>query len=121
MAIWPSILPQYLEVGAQSDPVESFSRFQPSQGPALQRPRYSGAVPKEINGQIHLTDYQMAKFEEFYFITLIGGGLPFDFPRLSDRQIVQHRFTRRFRSVALSGEENGVKLWQVSLNLEELP
>lgn len=81
---WPGTLPGYvLEQGFGESLAEQVLESPMEVGPAKRRRRYT-RNNRVFTASMMMTDSQSASFESFYYTTLIGGTLPFDWvhPRL---------------------------------------
>ena len=113
---WPSNLPQeFLVDGYGEQPGMNVIKSQTDIGPAKQR-RRSTCAPREIKGNILLSQDELAVFDVFYDETLLSGALRFAWVHpVKQDEPVEMRFTER-PVTSIKG-----MMYNVSLSLEILP
>lgn len=104
MATWPAGLPQYvLEQGySETQPDQSIESNMEG-GPAKVRRRFTTNF-RPIKATIRCDDTQAALFETFYYDTLEGGTLPFDWVHPRTRTACTMRFRKPAPSLRPVGE-----------------
>jgi hypothetical protein len=91
-AIWPATLPEYvLQDGYQEALNQQSIESQPDTGSPKVRRRYTKEVHK-FDVSIQMTQAQKATFETFYYTTLNGGSLTFDWVNPLTRVATTFRF-----------------------------
>lgn len=117
-ATWPTAgnFPQRMQLGFKEAPVDQTLRTQMDSGPAKTRRRYTGII-RVSEGIITLTDAQLATFESFYYNTLEGGTLRFNWVRPADNStVIEARFVG---APQLLAKACGVST--LAITVEELP
>jgi len=116
MAItWPATLPQKQFAGSLS--VKALDQrviFQPDRGEPVVRAAYSATVRQLTFSQV-LDDDQLATLETFYFTTLKGGSLQFDWADLYPSGTQTYTFSEPY--VVDDGGAPGV--WRVGIALTQ--
>jgi hypothetical protein len=106
MPAWPSTLPAYVQEGGYQE------RFQDQKlessmdtGPAKLRRRFTKQI-RFIGVQMLMTESQVTDFEAFYFTTLKGGVLPFDWVHPRTRSATTFRFRNPSPTYGVTGGVN---------------
>jgi len=112
---WPTGLTASLSFGGKVRPQPNKVSFKPALGPVIERRRATLAL-KQYDVSIKMDEPSAAQFLTFYETTLQDGTLPFT--GLKD----PFGTARTFRIISVPDVTEQVRgLWQVSLQLEEVP
>lgn len=116
--VWPSTLPQQLLInGASLGVGDGLLEYQPDTGPSQTR-RRSSAVMRPLSGSMNLTSAQMTTFETFFYTTILGGSLPFNFPDPRTGATLLVKFTKQgLPAYTPQGGDN----YLLALNMVVLP
>lgn len=117
--IWPVGLPQdVLTDGYGESMADLVLRSQMDAGPAKQRRRFTAGV-KTHSIAVAVTRAQVATFETFYYTTLGGGALPWDWTHPRLQTTVTFRFIGG--QVPQIKPEPGAARWLISAQIEQMP
>ena len=116
-AVWPLGLPQAPDTdGFTETPPNNLLRTQMDVGPAKVRRRFTAGV-RGFSMQMVLTRTEVDTLESFFYQTLVGGSLVFDWVNPRTETATTFRFTA---PPTYSPDEDGQSV-VVSMQLEELP
>lgn len=117
MATWPVTLPQEpLQKGYGESYQNQTARTKMDIGPPKMRRRFTGRIDN-FNVAFILTGTELAILETFFFTTLQGGSLRFDYAHPRTGVVKEFRFIEPYVIPAvLSGD-----LFQITAKLEVLP
>lgn len=114
--VWPVSLPDApLAEGYQENPVNNNITTQMETGPAKKRRRYTEPIFNFICGLV-LTSDEVDILETFYFTTLEGGTLEFDWKHPRTRIAATLRFKTPYTVSAIDPNN-----FSVNMSLERLP
>lgn len=118
VSAWPGTLPQQLQIsGASLGIGDGLVEYDPDFGPSITR-RRTAAIVRPLAGVMILTNAQIGTFETFFYTTLLGGSLPFNFPDPRTGATLLVKFTKKqLPSYAPQGGDN----FLLALNLQVLP
>lgn len=116
MATWPATLPDTILKEAYSEtPPDLLVRTEMDQGSAKVRRWGTGNV-RPIQGQIRMTQAQVATLDTFYNTTLEGGALRFDWTHPRTGASEEFRF-----AAPPTYQSGGGAIWRVQVQLEVMP
>ena len=119
MANWPTTLPRW-EAGVTETRQDGFVRTDMSQGPSKQRRRYS-AVSSFLSGRMTLNSNEYAIFQAFYNAEISGGANEFSMIDPVTGANSMFRFVSSPNVRYITGRQNQVTLFRLSIQLERLP
>lgn len=118
MPTWPTTLPQYvLEQGYSENVPDQTVESQVDTGPAKVRRRFTVNY-RPVKATIRCEPSQVSTFETFYYTTLKGGVLSFDWVHPRTRVACVMRFRKPVPSIRPIGSGEAV---DISMSLEILP
>lgn len=116
MPVWPTTLPQYvLEQGYSENAPDQSIESQVDGGPVKQRRRYTTNF-RPLKVTIRCEPDEVATFEDFYYDTLLGGTLTFDWVHPRTQAACVMRFRKPAPSIRPSGDAV-----DISMSLEIMP
>lgn len=105
-ATWPNTLPAYMQEGGYQEKFQDQKlESQMEAGPAKLRRRFTKTI-RFIGAQMLMTQAQVTDFETFYYTTLKGGTLPFDWVHPRTRSSTTFRFRNPSPSYSVTGGVN---------------
>lgn len=113
---WPGTLPSAVLLdGYEERPPELTIRTQMDAGPAKVRRRMTDSV-RPLKCAVVCTAAQVTIFDDFFTTTLSGGASAFNMTHPRTGSTVEMRFVSipKYRSM-------DINLWEISMDLEELP
>lgn len=114
---WPVSLPaQPLLNGLQETYNDLYVESTVDVGPPKRRRRYSGRM-RQVAGQMVLTDDQKATLRDFFYDTLQGGVLAFQFDYLSTSTDTPETVTARFESGGLTFKALSTDQWTADFKI----
>lgn len=121
--VWPSTLPQRIQLGVSRKRQSAKVRSQMDGGPPKQRARFTAATRTYDGAMITVTGAQLATFDSFYEDDLGFGALSFTWvdPDTNESATLRFAGDEPVSKCIVPNDDPDQRLYSLTLPLEQLP